>query len=122
MCLVVAGQRPANLNYTVISPCNLIAMQQTKGERIEVIRRLLPNCLSGFGGLLQVLDTGEALVIDERLCFPTRIPIREPVNEPLSHTRANLGPPAHPGDAARIDKAVDGWGRHTFIRWQVSCG
>src|SRR3546814_16623109 len=87
--LVVSSQRPAEVNRTVVSQCNnLIAMRLTNGDDQTVVRRLLPDSLGGFGDLLPVLDTGEALVVGDAILLPTRIRIAKPVNEPLSGTIA----------------------------------
>jgi len=70
--LVVISQRPAEVNRTVVSQCNnLIAMRLTNGDDQAVVRRLLPDSLGGFGDLLPVLDTGEALVVGDAILLPT---------------------------------------------------
>ena len=54
--LVVTSQRPSEVNRTVLSQCNnVIAMRLTNGDDQNVIRRLLPDSLGGFGDLLPVL-------------------------------------------------------------------
>ena len=87
--LVVISQRPSEVNRTVMSQCNnLIAMRLTNGDDQNVIRRLLPDSLGGFGDLLPILDTGEALVVGDATLLPTRIRITEPNNKPDSATIA----------------------------------
>ncbi|WP_322881112.1 ATP-binding protein [Pandoraea sputorum] len=85
--LVVISQRPSEVNRTVLSQCNnLVAMRLTNGDDQNVVRRLLPDSLGGFGDLLPILDTGEALVVGDASLLPTRIRITEPTRRPNSGT------------------------------------
>ena len=85
--LVVISQRPSEVNRTVLSQCNnLIAMRLTNGDDQNVIRRLLPDSLGGFGDLLPVLDVGEALVVGDASLLPTRVRVGEPECKPTSAT------------------------------------
>jgi DNA helicase HerA-like ATPase len=85
--LVVISQRPSEVNRTVLSQCNnLIAMRLTNGEDQNVIKKLLPDSLGGFGDVLPILDTGEALVVGDSSLLPSRIRIEEPENKPNSGT------------------------------------
>lgn len=115
--LVVISQRPAEVNRTVVSQCNnLIAMRLTNGDDQAVVRRLLPDSLGGFGDLLPVLDTGEALVVGDAILLPTRIRIAKPINEPLSGTIDFWDRWSDAKAAAALDKAVESWRRQTLIR------
>lgn len=115
--LVVISQRPAEVNRTVVSQCNnLIAMRLTNGDDQAVVRRLLPDSLGGFGDLLPVLDTGEALVVGDAILLPTRIRIAKPTNEPLSGTIDFWDRWSEAADSAALDKAVESWRRQTLIR------
>jgi hypothetical protein len=85
--LVVISQRPSEVNRTVLSQCNnVIAMRLTNGDDQNVIRRLLPDSLGGFGDLLPVLDVGEALVVGDASLLPTRVRVGEPKYKPNSAT------------------------------------
>lgn len=85
--LVVISQRPSEVNRTVLSQCNnVIAMRLTNGDDQNVIRRLLPDSLGGFGELLPVLDIGEALVVGDASLLPTRVRVSEPLQQPDSKT------------------------------------
>ncbi|GAW37421.1 AAA-like domain protein [Roseovarius sp. A-2] len=85
--LVVISQRPSEVNRTVLSQCNnVIAMRLTNGDDQNVIRRLLPDSLGGFGDLLPVLDVGEALVVGDASLLPTRVRVGEPRYKPNSAT------------------------------------
>lgn len=85
--LVVISQRPSEVNRTVLSQCNnVIAMRLTNGEDQSVIKRLLPESLGSFGGLLPVLDVGEALVVGDASLLPTRVRVAEPGFKPNSAT------------------------------------
>ena len=115
--LVVISQRPAEVNRTVVSQCNnLIAMRLTNGDDQAVVRRLLPDSLGGFGDLLPVLDTGEALVVGDAILLPTRIRIAKPVNEPLSGTIDFWDRWADAAPNSSLDKAVESWRRQTLVR------
>lgn len=112
--LVVISQRPAEVNRTVVSQRNnLIAMRLTNGDDQAVVRRLLPDSLGGFGDLLPVLDTGEALVVGDAILLPTRIRIAKPINEPLSGTIEFWDRWADEKDCAKLDRAVESWRRQT---------
>jgi DNA helicase HerA-like ATPase len=112
--LVVISQRPSEVNRTVLSQCNnLIAMRLTNGDDQNVVRRLLPDSLGGFGDLLPILDTGEALVVGDATLLPTRIRIAEPDNKPDSATVAFWD--RWSGDDAKdsIPTAVESWRRQS---------
>lgn len=112
--LVVISQRPSEVNRTVLSQCNnLIAMRLTNGDDQNVVRRLLPDSLGGFGDLLPILDTGEALVVGDATLLPTRIRIAEPENKPDSATVAFWD--RWSGDEAKdsIPTAVESWRRQS---------
>lgn len=112
--LVVISQRPAEVNRTVVSQCNnVIAMRLTNGEDQAVVRKLLPDSLGGFGDLLPVLDTGEALVVGDATLLPTRIRIAAPTNEPRSGTIDFWDRWSDPVVATDLIKAVDSWRRQT---------
>jgi hypothetical protein len=115
--LVVISQRPAEVNRTVVSQCNnLIAMRLTNGDDQAVVRRLLPDSLGGFGDLLPVLDTGEALVVGDAILLPTRIRIAKPINEPLSGTIEFWDCWAKAAAPSALDKAVESWRRQTLVK------
>lgn len=115
--LVVISQRPAEVNRTVVSQCNnLVAMRLTNGDDQAVVRRLLPDSLGGFGDLLPVLDTGEALVVGDAILLPTRIRIAKPTNEPLSGTIDFWDRWSEAADGAALNKAVESWRRQTLVK------
>lgn len=85
--LVVISQRPAEVNRTVLSQCNnFIALRLSNAEDQVVIRKLLPDNLSGLTDVLPILDIGEALVVGDASLLPTRIIIGEPKIKPESAT------------------------------------
>jgi Predicted ATPase len=113
--LVVISQRPAEVNRTVASQCNnLIAMRLTNGDDQAVVRRLLPDSLGGFGDLLPVLDTGEALVVGDAILLPTRIRIAKPTNEPLSGTIDFWDRWADLASGSALNTAVESWRKQTL--------
>ncbi|OAT28848.1 bipolar DNA helicase [Buttiauxella brennerae ATCC 51605] len=108
--LVVVSQRPSEVNRTVLSQCNnLVAMRLTNGDDQAVVRRLLPDSLGGFGDLLPVLDTGEALVVGDASLLPTRIRISEPSNRPNSNTIDFWERWAEDASVGGHISAVNGW-------------
>ena len=113
--LVVISQRPSEVNRTVLSQCsNLIAMRLTNGDDQSVVRRLLPDSLGGFGDLLPVLDTGEALVVGDASILPTRIRVAEPEQKPNSGTVNFWDRWADPKPVENHEIAVDGWRKQTM--------
>ena len=112
--LVVISQRPSEVNRTVMSQCNnLIAMRLTNGDDQNVVRRLLPDSLGGFGDLLPILDTGEALVVGDATLLPTRIRIAEPDNKPDSATVAFWEEWGKEDGKDSISSAVANWRRQS---------
>ena len=113
--LVVISQRPSEVNRTVMSQCNnLVAMRLTNGDDQNVIRRLLPDSLGGFGDLLPILDTGEALVVGDATLLPTRIRIAEPENKPDSATVAFWEEWGKDQAKDSIAAAVNNWRRQAI--------
>lgn len=113
--LVVISQRPSEVNRTVLSQCNnLVAMRLTNGDDQSVVRRLLPDSLGGFGDLLPILDTGEALVVGDASLLPSRIRIAEPEQKPNSGTVPFWDEWAADAKVGGIPQAVDGWRKQTM--------
>jgi uncharacterized protein len=113
--LVVISQRPSEVNRTVLSQCNnLVAMRLTNGEDQNVIRRLLPDSLGGYGDLLPVLDTGEALVVGDASLLPSRIRLEEPTHKPNSGTVNFWDRWASAEAPESLAPAVSSWRRQTF--------
>jgi DNA helicase HerA-like ATPase len=113
--LVVISQRPSEVNRTVLSQCsNLIAMRLTNGDDQSVVRKLLPDSLGGFGDLLPVLDTGEALVVGDASLLPTRIRVSEPKQRPNSGTVEFWERWAVDAQVGGHGSAVDGWRKQTM--------
>lgn len=113
--LVVISQRPSEVNRTVLSQCNnLVAMRLTNGDDQSVVRRLLPDSLAGFGDLLPVLDTGEALVVGDASLLPTRIRVSMPKHQPNSGTVEFWERWASDKAVGGLAVAVDGWRKQTM--------
>ncbi|MDN7942352.1 ATP-binding protein [Burkholderia multivorans] len=113
--LVVISQRPSEVNRTVLSQCNnLVAMRLTNGDDQSVVRRLLPDSLGGFGDLLPVLDTGEALVVGDASLLPTRIRVSEPGQRPNSGTVEFWERWSRNEEIGGLPDAVDGWRKQTM--------
>jgi hypothetical protein len=85
--LIVISQRPADVNRTVLSQCNnFISLRLSNAEDQAVVKRLLPDNLSGLTDVLPILDIGEALVVGDASLLPTRVLISEPSIKPESAT------------------------------------
>ena len=113
--LVVITQRPSEVSRTVLSQCNnFIAMRLTNAEDQAVIKRLLPDSLGGFGDVLPVLDTGEALVVGDATILPIRVRINEPRNKPDSGTIPFWNCWSKTEIKPYIESAVDSWRLQTL--------
>ncbi|WP_430905729.1 ATP-binding protein [Maribacter sp. 2-571] len=85
--LTVISQRPAEVNRTVLSQCNnFVSLRLSNAEDQAVIKRLLPDNLSGLTDVLPILDIGEALIVGDSSLLPTRVLIDEPTIKPHSAT------------------------------------
>jgi DNA helicase HerA-like ATPase len=85
--LVVISQRPADVSKTILSQCgNFIAMRLTNPEDQNVIRRLFPDNLGDFAGMLPILDVGEGLVVGDASLLPSRVILDKPTIQPNSCT------------------------------------
>ncbi len=85
--LTVISQRPAEVNRTVLSQCNnFIALRLSNAEDQAVIKKLLPDNLTGLTDVLPILDIGEALIVGDASLLPTRVIIDKPKIKPQSAT------------------------------------
>jgi len=85
--LIVISQRPSEVNRTVLSQCsNFISLRLSNAEDQAVIKKLLPDNLTGITDVLPILDIGEALIVGDASLLPTRVIIDEPILKPESAT------------------------------------
>ena len=113
--LVIISQRPSEVNRTVLSQVsNFIAMRLTNADDQNVVKKLLPDSLGGFGEILPVLDTGEAIVVGDASLLPSRIRIDPPVNKPNSGTVDFWDEWAGDTVKGRLGEAVDNWRKQTI--------
>ena len=88
VALLVASQRPSDVSTTILSQCNnVVSMRLTNSDDQNVVKRLMPESLSGLTDVLPILDTGEALVVGDSVRLPSRIKITAPEEPPQSSTR-----------------------------------
>jgi uncharacterized protein DUF87 len=86
--LLVVSQRPSDVSKTILSQCNnFLALRLTNETDQSVIKRLMPDSLSGQTAVLPLLDTGEALLLGDAVLLPTRIKLDIPKIAPDSATR-----------------------------------
>ncbi len=110
LSLVVISQRPSEVNRTVLSQCsNFIAMRLTNTDDQMVIKKLLPDNLGGFGDILPILDTGEALVVGDASLLPSRIRVEKPSITPDSATVEFWDKWQIVVNPERITNAIDNW-------------
>lgn len=110
LSLVVISQRPSEVNRTVLSQCsNFIAMRLTNTDDQMVIKKLLPDNLGGFGDILPILDTGEALVVGDASLLPSRIRIDKPLKTPDSGTVDFWDEWQKDVKSNRVSNAVNNW-------------
>lgn len=86
--LLVVSQRPSDVSKTILSQCNnFLALRLTNETDQSVIKRLMPDSLSGLTSILPLLDTGEALMLGDAVLLPSRIKLDLPAITPDSATR-----------------------------------
>lgn len=107
--LLVVSQRPSDVSRTILSQCNnFLALRLTNETDQGVVRKLMPDALSGLTDILPLLDTGEALMLGDAMLLPTRVRLDRPTVEPESATRkfwtewATKAP-----DSSAIEQAVE---------------
>lgn len=114
--LVVISQRPSEVNRTVLSQCNnFISLRLSNAEDQAVIKKLLPENLSGLTDILPILDIGEALVVGDCSLLPTRILIDEPTIKPDSATIQFWKEWSNDGAEQDIANAVSGLRRQSKL-------
>ena len=88
VALLVASQRPSDVSTTILSQCNnVVSLRLTNVDDQAVVKRLMPESLSGLMDVLPLLDIGEALVVGDSVLLPSRIKISIPKEPPQSSTR-----------------------------------
>ncbi|MFV0664994.1 ATP-binding protein [Denitromonas sp.] len=86
--LLVVSQRPSDVSKTILSQCNnFLSLRLTNDTDQAVIKRLMPDSLSGLTSMLPLLDTGEALMLGDAVLLPSRIRLDKPEITPDSATR-----------------------------------
>jgi uncharacterized protein len=88
--LLVVSQRPSDVSRTILSQCNnFLVLRLTNDQDQSVVKRLIPESMSGITDILPLLDTGEALLLGDSILLPTRIRLDrpDPAHEPISATR-----------------------------------
>lgn len=86
--IVVVSQRPSDVSRTILSQCNnFLALRLTNETDQGVIKRLVPDSLSGLTDYLPLLESGEAILLGDAVLLPTRIKLDQPKIAPNSATR-----------------------------------
>ncbi|QQS03200.1 MAG: ATP-binding protein [Fibrobacterota bacterium] len=86
--LLVVSQRPSDVSKTILSQCNnFLSLRLTNEADQNVIKKLMPDALSGLTSILPLLDTGEALMLGDAIILPSRIKLDVPAIAPDSATR-----------------------------------
>ncbi len=86
--IVVVSQRPSDVSRTILSQCNnFLALRLTNETDQGVIKRLVPDSLSGLTDYLPLLESGEAILLGDAILLPSRIKLDMPKITPNSATR-----------------------------------
>lgn len=86
--IVVVSQRPSDVSRTILSQCNnFLVLRLTNDEDQSVVRRLMPDSMSGIIDILPLMDTGEAILLGDAVLLPSRIRLDAPSIHPASATR-----------------------------------
>lgn len=86
--LLVVSQRPSDVSRTILSQCNnFLILRLTNDSDQAVVKRLMPDSMSGLMEILPLLDTGEGLLLGDAVLLPTRIRLEKPSIEPDSGTK-----------------------------------
>ena len=76
--LVVASQRPSELSQTVLSQCNTFLLHRIVSDRDqEMVKRLVPDSLSGILNELPVLPSRKAILLGWAAPIPVLVEINE---------------------------------------------
>lgn len=76
--LVIASQRPSELSQTVLSQCNTFLLHRIVSDRDqEMVRRLVPDSLSGILNELPVLPSRKAILLGWAAPIPVMVEINE---------------------------------------------
>ena len=86
--LLVVSQRPSDVSRTILSQCNnFLILRLTNDQDQSVVKRLIPDSMSGLTDILPLLETGEALLLGDSVLLPARIKLDPPEMKPSSATR-----------------------------------
>ena len=86
--LVVVSQRPSDVSRTILSQCNnFLVLRLTNDRDQSVVRRLMPDSMTGLTDMLPLLDIGEAVLLGDAIILPTRIKLDMPTIPPASSTK-----------------------------------
>lgn len=108
VALLVASQRPSDVSTTVLSQCNnIVSLRLTNSDDQLVVKRMMPESLTGLTDMLPVLDTGEALVVGDSVLLPSRVQITAPHEPPQSSTREFWKEWKKTGIDVNFDEVID---------------
>ena len=86
--LLAVSQRPSDVSRTILSQCNnFLVLRLTNDQDQNVVRRIMPDSMSGLTDMLPLLDTGEGLLFGDSILLPTRLKLSLPTIKPASATR-----------------------------------
>ena len=66
---------------------NFLVLCLTNDQDQNVVRRIMPDSMSGLTDMLPLLDTGEGLLFGDSILLPTRLKLNLPQIKPASATR-----------------------------------
>ncbi|MFC1517931.1 ATP-binding protein [Candidatus Margulisiibacteriota bacterium] len=106
--LFVVSQRPSDLNPGILSQCaNFMTLRLTNANDQEIVKKLMPDAMSGLIESLPILGIGEGVVIGEAVMLPLRIQVTPPNQPPVSPTLefCNIWLEEH--DDSPLDAGID---------------
>lgn len=110
--LVVASQRPGELDDTVLSQCNTILLHRLSNQRdFDKVAAQVPSQLSGFMDMLPVLPQRQCLVVGAAVSIPVLMEVNElePPHRPDSFDPPFWGSWVAPTGTESLSDVVAEW-------------
>jgi len=87
IALFVISQRPSDVNKSILSQCgNLMTLRLTNAEDQSVVKKLMPDSMTGLIEMLPLLGIGELIAIGDSVILPLVINVTPPNEPPTSET------------------------------------
>ncbi len=114
VALMVVSQRPADVNPGILSQCgNIMTLRLTNSMDQEIVKKLMPDGMSGLVESLPILGIGELIVIGDAVLLPLRIKVTPPNAPPISSTLEFCDIWADDHDDSPLDQGIDNMRRQS---------